>query len=79
MITLQPPFKAEDMEGLYKKVIRGIYPRIPQQYSQDLSSMIRILLQVNPEMRPSCGIFTYIYIEKILKMALVIKRMRSTI
>lgn len=34
MITLKPPFKAEDMEGLYKKVIRGIYPRIPSEFSQ---------------------------------------------
>jgi len=24
MTTLHPPFRAEDMEGLYKKVIRGI-------------------------------------------------------
>lgn len=24
MVTLKPPFRAEDMEGLYKKVIRGI-------------------------------------------------------
>jgi hypothetical protein len=42
------PFKAEDMEGLYKKVTRGIYTRIPAEYSQDLSSVIRILLQTNP-------------------------------
>jgi NIMA (never in mitosis gene a)-related kinase len=39
---------ALDMEGLYKKVVRGIYPRIPPEYSQDLSSMIRNLLQTNP-------------------------------
>lgn len=25
MSALRPPFKAEDMEGLYKKVIRGKY------------------------------------------------------
>ncbi len=25
MTTLKPPFRAEDMEGLYKKVIRGSY------------------------------------------------------
>ena len=42
------------MEGLYKKVTRGIYQRIPSEFSQDLSSMIRVLLQVNPESRPSC-------------------------
>ena len=36
------------MEGLYKKVTRGIYPRIPAEYSQEISSVIRALLQVNP-------------------------------
>lgn len=25
MAALKPPFRAEDMEGLYKRVIRGIY------------------------------------------------------
>jgi NIMA (never in mitosis gene a)-related kinase len=28
MTTLKPPFRAEDMAGLYKKVIRGYYPKI---------------------------------------------------
>ena len=27
--TLKTPFRADDMEGLYKKVIRGFYPKIP--------------------------------------------------
>ena len=31
--TLNPPFRAEDMEGLYKKVVRGYYPRIDGRYS----------------------------------------------
>jgi NIMA (never in mitosis gene a)-related kinase 1/4/5 len=25
MVTLKPPFRAEDMDGLYKKVIKGVY------------------------------------------------------
>lgn len=29
IVCLKPPFMAQDMEGLYKKVIRGLYPRIP--------------------------------------------------
>jgi NIMA (never in mitosis gene a)-related kinase 1/4/5 len=29
LITSKPPFRAEDMEGLFKKVTRGIYQRIP--------------------------------------------------
>jgi NIMA (never in mitosis gene a)-related kinase len=53
MITLKPPFRAEDMEGLYKKVIRGSYTRIPTQYSQDLSNLIRALLQTDPNLRPN--------------------------
>jgi len=53
MVALRPPFRAEDMEGLYRKVLRGRYPRIPALYSQDLSEVIGVLLQVNPRHRPS--------------------------
>jgi NIMA (never in mitosis gene a)-related kinase len=28
MATLKPPFRAEDMDGLYKKVVKGSYPKI---------------------------------------------------
>jgi NIMA (never in mitosis gene a)-related kinase len=66
MTTLKPPFRAEDMEGLYKKVLRGYYPRIPSHYSQDLNNIIRCLLQVSPHLRPSC--------DKLLQMPAVIKR-----
>ena len=40
-------------------------------YSQDLSNVIRSLLQTNPDARPSC--------EKILKMSTVVKRMKHNI
>lgn len=53
MVALRPPFRAEDMEGLYRKVLRGQYPRIPQHFSHDLSEVIGVLLQVNPQHRPS--------------------------
>lgn len=36
------------MEALFKKVVRGIYSRIPSEYSNDLSTMVRLLLQTNP-------------------------------
>ena len=29
MCALKPPFTANDMNGLYKKVTRGVYPKIP--------------------------------------------------
>ncbi|CAD8089403.1 unnamed protein product [Paramecium sonneborni] len=67
MTTLKPPFRAEDMNGLYKKVVRGYYPKIPTIYSQDLSNIIRALLQVQPHLRPSC--------DKILQLSAVINRM----
>ena len=76
IITLKHPFRAEDMEGLYKKVTRGIYQRIPSEYSQDLSTMIRTLLQVNPDSRPSCCKYL-VNKEKILKMPIVIKKIKS--
>ncbi len=56
MITLKPPFRAQNMEGLYKKVIRGIYPKINMElYSEDIAAVVKSLLQVNPELRPSCA------------------------
>jgi len=44
MTALKPPFRAEDMEGLYKKVIRGFYPKIPSHFSSDLNAVVRSLL-----------------------------------
>ena len=44
MAALNPPFRARDMEGLYRKVISGKYSEIPSQYSLDLCNVIRSLL-----------------------------------
>jgi NIMA (never in mitosis gene a)-related kinase 1/4/5 len=52
MITLYPPFQADDMRGLYKKVIKGQYRKIPSKFSNDLAAMISALLSVNPANRP---------------------------
>ena len=54
MITLKPPFRAQNMEQLYKKVISGDYNKIPSNYSEDLSNIVDYLLQVNSNNRPSC-------------------------
>lgn len=53
MITLKPPFRAENMQGLYKKVLKGHYPKISGQYSTDIQSIVKMLLQVNPKKRPN--------------------------
>jgi len=43
------------MDGLYKKITKGIYPKICNNYSHDLVNLISMLLKVDPMMRPSCG------------------------
>jgi hypothetical protein len=42
------------MNGLYHKVLRGLYDPIPAMYSADLVMMIKQCLQVSPVVRPSC-------------------------
>ena len=49
MITLKPPFRADNMQGLYKKVLKGQYPKISEQFSADIQTIVKILLQVNPK------------------------------
>ena len=66
MITLRPPFRAQDREGLFNKVCKGKYDKIPNRFSDDLSDIVKILLEVNPSDRPSCV--------EILKIPLVKKR-----
>lgn len=36
MAALKPPFKANDMQGLFKVIQKGIFDRIPSKYSDDL-------------------------------------------
>jgi hypothetical protein len=33
MAALKPPFTANDLQGLYKKVCAGVFERIPMAYS----------------------------------------------
>ena len=54
MIALNPPFRAPNMDGLYKAVLSGSYAKVPTHYSEDLAKIIRLLLQVAPHKRPSC-------------------------
>lgn len=53
-LTLYPPFRASDMNALYKKVVKGVYEEAPNQYSRDLKRLINSMLMVKPELRPTC-------------------------
>ena len=44
LCALVPPFRADDMQGLYKKVIKGKYPRIPDHFSQEMATVIKFML-----------------------------------
>ena len=66
MITFRPPFQAKSMDELYKRIMRGIYPKIPSRYSEDLSDIIKLMIQVEVGARPNC--------EELLKMPIITKR-----
>jgi NIMA (never in mitosis gene a)-related kinase len=67
--SLKPPFQADNMEGLYKKVIKGEYNSIPKCFSIELSHVIYGMLQVNPNYRFSCA--------QILSLPSVVKHMNG--
>jgi len=54
-ITLKPPFRADDMAGLYKKVLKGQYPKIPGHFSESLSKVLKELMNVQASLRPDCS------------------------
>ena len=69
MCHLKPPFQADDMNGLFKRVLKGQFPPIPSHYSMDMRMLIKTLLQVSPQQRPNT--------EQILEMPIVIKRIKK--
>ena len=66
MLALHPPFRAENMEKLYNKVIQCQYGKISERYSEDIKEIIKLLLKVKTKERPTCA--------QILKHPLVKKR-----
>lgn len=69
MCALVPPFRADDMNGLFKKILKGQYPPIPSHYSMELRSVIKSLVQVNAASRPNT--------DQILEMPIVAKRAKK--
>jgi NIMA (never in mitosis gene a)-related kinase len=66
MTTLKPPFRAQDMNGLYKRVLKGQYPPISHKFSKELSQIIAKLLTVDAKARPST--------KEILRMEIIKKK-----
>ena len=53
MCSGRPPFLADDMQGLARKVRYSPSPRISSAYSSDLASLIKRLMSKEPRLRPS--------------------------
>ena len=53
ILMLKTPFRAQSMEGLYRKVMKGKYPEISKQYSNKFDFIISNMLQLKPEDRPT--------------------------
>ena len=53
MAALNPPFRAPNMNGLYHKILKGLYDPIPGMYSKDLKIMVSNCLQVSSLARPT--------------------------
>ena len=68
-IALAPPFRAEDMQGLFQKVVKGDVQRIPRNFSNELNTFVARLLTVEAEARPTC--------EEVLGMQAISKRLFS--
>lgn len=61
VIALVPPFRAKDMNGLYKRVVKGTFQEVPQNastgsilYSKELNQIVSSMIRVKAKERPSC-------------------------
>ena len=53
MITLKVPFEANSLPLLSLKIVKGVYNQIPKSFSKEIKDLVKDLLQVNPNKRPS--------------------------
>lgn len=53
LAALRPPFEAANQVALALKITAGKFSRIPMKYSDNLSDLIRSMLQIDPRKRPS--------------------------
>lgn len=44
MATHNPPFQANDMSSLFKKIQKGTFDDIPRMYSRDLQTILNLMI-----------------------------------
>ncbi|CAG8697673.1 10402_t:CDS:1, partial [Racocetra fulgida] len=53
LCALQPPFQAKSQPSLAIKISAGMVPPLPSRYSEELNNIIRTMLMVDPNKRPT--------------------------
>ena len=69
LLMLKTPFRAESMEALYRKVMKGKYPEINKKYSTKFDEVISYMLQLKPENRPNT--------QQILKIPIIQQKIKE--
>lgn len=69
MCALQPPFNGNSLQFLALKIVKGAYASIPPVYSKGLQNLIRSMLSVDPNKRPT--------IHQILSSSLLMDRITN--
>ena len=49
--TFKPPFKGNNLDELYKNIMKGVFDAIPNCYSRELNEIISSMLRKNPKER----------------------------
>ncbi|XP_006632728.2 NIMA-related kinase 12 [Lepisosteus oculatus] len=63
--ALKPPFVAKNLINLFYKIIKGEYSKVPEVYSENLHNLIRKMLSLLPEERPSASsILNLAYVQR---------------
>jgi len=55
LAALKHPFTAQNERALCDKVVRGSFPPLPKGYSPELTTMVKLLLQLDPSKRPTAA------------------------
>jgi NIMA (never in mitosis gene a)-related kinase len=53
LASLKPPFRAQSMKDLAARIVKGVYPSMPKCYSNEFHNVIKKMLVVTPNKRPS--------------------------
>lgn len=72
LVTLKHAFNANNFSSLVIKILQGQYPPVPRHYGPLLEDLVSVLLQTNPDDRPSAKQLLYVpamqpYVKKFLQ------------